>query len=329
MPLPTSLATNQSQFLCVNFAVALDNRPLTFNEFENTLNQVVFVSATPGKYELNKTEGEVVEQIIRPTGLIDPVIEIKPTKNQIDYLLEQIQETIAVKDRVLITTLTKKMSENLSEKLNSWGIKTVYLHSEVKPIDRIQILRQLRLGEVDVLVGVNLLREGLDLPEVGLVVIMDADKEGFLRSDTSIIQTMGRAARNINGKVLMFADKITGSMQRAINETERRRKIQTEYNIVHNITPQSIHKSINEIMMSTKVANQSKKQLELDLIQKKEVYLDPILASMSEKDLKFQIKMLRTEMTQAAKDLDFLNAARIRDTIFKLEEKLNGHQKSS
>lgn len=303
-------------------AVALDNRPLKFNEFEDTLNQVIFVSATPGKYELNLTGGEVVEQVIRPTGLVDPIIEIKPTKNQIDYLLQQIQDTIAVKNRVLITTLTKKMSENLSEKLNSWNVKTVYLHSEVKPIDRIQILRQLRLGEVDVLVGVNLLREGLDLPEVGLVVIMDADKEGFLRSDTSIIQTMGRAARNVNGKVLMFADKITGSMQRAIDETERRRKIQIDYNKQHNITPKSIHKSINEIMLSTKVANQSKKQLELDLIQKKEVYLDPILANMSEKDLKFQIKMLKAEMTQAAKDLDFLNAAKIRDTIFKLEEKL-------
>lgn len=280
-------------------------------------NQVIYASATPSKYELNKTEGVVVEQIIRPTGLIDPTIDIQPSKNQIDHLLEEIDIVTKRNERTIVTTLTKKMSESLSQRMNEWGIKAVYLHSEIKPIDRMQILRQFRLGEFDVLIGVNLLREGLDLPEVSFVAILDADKEGFLRSDTSMIQTIGRAARNVNGKVIMYADKITGSMQRAIDETNRRRSIQIAYNQKHNITPTGIKKSVNEILKQTTIA---KKKNEINAFNEIKIHIDPILENMSAKDLEFQLKMLRKEMLQAAKDLDFINAARLRDTIFYLEK---------
>lgn len=306
-------------------SAALDNRPLKFQEFEEAQNQVIYVSATPAKYELKMSEGVVVEQVIRPTGLLDPTIEIHPCKNQIDHLLEAIDETIKTKNRIIVTTLTKKMSESLSQKMNEWGIKAVYLHSEIKPIDRMQILRQLRLGEFDVLIGVNLLREGLDIPEVGLVAIMDADKEGFLRSETSMVQTIGRAARNIDGRVIMYADKVTGSMQRAIDETNRRRKIQEEYNKKHNIVPQSIRKSTQDILQQTYVAKQSKINIQRQQLEEYKIHLDPILLKMSKKDLEFQIKMMKKEMTQAAKDLDFLNAAKLRDTIKLLESEKEKH----
>lgn len=301
-------------------AAALDNRPLKFAEFEDAINQCIFVTATPADYELKMSEGVVVEQMIRPTGLVDPIIEIRPTKHMLDNMLDDVVETIKQGDRVLISALTKKLSEHLSEKLNSWGYKSVYMHSEIKPIDRMQILRQLRLGEYDILIGVNLLREGLDLPEVGLVIITDADKEGFLRSETSMIQTIGRAARNVNGRAILYADKITGSMQRAITETNRRRTIQLAYNEKNNITPLSVKKSISEIMGQTEIANDSKAHLKS--LTNKTIDLDPVFNIMSDKDLKFQIKMMKSEMEKAAKDLDFINAARYRDTMYALEKKL-------
>ena len=232
---------------------ALDNRPLTFQEFEERINQVVFVSATPSPYELEKSE-QVVEQIIRPTGLIDPKIVVKPVKGQIDDLLGEINNRVKKKQRVLITTLTKRMAEDLTDYLEDIGVKVTYLHSEVHTLERMKILRDLRIGKYDVLVGINLLREGLDLPEVSLVVILDADKEGFLRSETSLIQTIGRAARNVDGKVIMYADNITDSMKKAINETNRRRMIQMEYNKKHGIIPQTIKKDIYDVIEATKSA---------------------------------------------------------------------------
>jgi excinuclease ABC subunit B len=303
-------------------AAALDNRPLKFNEFEDAINQCIFVSATPADYELKMSQGVIVEQMIRPTGLIDPIIEIRPTKFMIDNMLDDIVATVKQGNRILISALTKKLSESLSEKLNSWGYKAVYMHSEIKPIDRMQILRSLRLGDYDILIGVNLLREGLDLPEVSLVIITDADKEGFLRSQTSMIQTIGRAARNVNGRAILYADKITGSMKRAIDETNRRRNIQLAYNIKHNITPESIKKSISEIIKQTEVANNSKVFIKNKVDKQNIIDLDPVFNLMSEKDLKFQIKMMKLEMEKAAKDLDFNNAARYRDTMYALEKKL-------
>jgi len=234
---------------------AMDNRPLTFNEFEDIVNQTIFVSATPGDYELRKSEGVIVEQIIRPTGLIDPGIEVRPSLNQIDDLLDEIEERVKVGERVLVTTLTKRMAEELTKYMEKLGIKCRYIHSEIKTLDRVEILRELRLGAIDVLVGVNLLREGLDLPEVSLVAIMDADKEGFLRDVRSLIQTIGRAARNERGKVIMYADRVTGSMQEAIDETDRRRAIQMEYNEANGITPRTVFKSREAIMQQTKVAD--------------------------------------------------------------------------
>ncbi|MCX8490624.1 MAG: excinuclease ABC subunit UvrB, partial [Cyclobacteriaceae bacterium] len=238
---------------------ALDNRPLTFNEFEVILGQVVYVSATPSEYELRKSEGIVVEQIIRPTGLLDPIIDVRPSKNQIDDLLEEIDERVKKKERVLVTTLTKRMAEELTKFLERARVKCRYIHSEVQTLDRVEILRELRLGVFDVLVGVNLLREGLDLPEVSLVAILDADKEGFLRNQRSLVQTIGRAARNENGRVIMYADRVTESMQNAIDETNRRRKIQQDYNLANGITPKTILKSIDSILGQTKVADSKKK----------------------------------------------------------------------
>ncbi|MCU0416506.1 MAG: excinuclease ABC subunit UvrB [Cytophagaceae bacterium] len=300
---------------------ALDNRPLTFNEFESIVPQLIYVSATPGDYELQQTEGSVVEQIIRPTGLLDPIIEVRPTVNQIDDLLDEIQARIEMGDRVLITTLTKRMAEELTRYLDRLGIKTRYIHSEVKTLDRVEILRELRLGMFDVLVGVNLLREGLDLPEVSLVAIMDADKEGFLRNVRSLVQTIGRAARNSNGKVLMYADKVTPSMQDAIDETSRRRLVQTEYNLKNGITPTTVRKSKEEILGQTKVADASRvskmyTEPEANIIRA----ADPVLNVLSKDQLEKELDKTKRAMERAAKDLDFMEAARYRDEMIRIQE---------
>lgn len=300
---------------------ALDNRPLTFQEFEDLTSQVIYVSATPGDYELRKSEGVVVEQIIRPTGLVDPEIEVRPSLNQIDDLLDEIEERIKRDERVLVTTLTKRMSEELHKYLDKLNIKSRYLHSEVKTLDRVEILRELRLGVIDVLVGVNLLREGLDLPEVSLVAIMDADKEGFLRDNRSLIQTIGRAARNERGKVIMYADRITGSMQGAIDETYRRRKIQQEYNIINNITPRTVLKSKDAIMNQTRVADTGKAAktyyVESD---EQSVAADPVVAYMTKEQLEKLIAKTQKSMEKAAKELDFMEAARLRDELMDLKK---------
>ncbi len=303
---------------------ALDNRPLTFNEFESMMNQVVFVSATPGDYELHKSEGVVVEQVIRPTGLLDPAIDVRPSQGQIDDLMEEIDGAIEAGERVLVTTLTKRMAEELTKFLERAGIKCRYIHSEVNTLDRVEILRELRLGIFDVLVGVNLLREGLDLPEVALVGILDADKEGFLRNERSLIQTIGRAARNVNGRVLMYADNMTGSMQRAIDETRRRRRIQLEYNEENGIVPETVLKSKDSIMQQTKVAD-SKKTIRNYYVEQEEINLaaDPIVSYMSGEDIDKLIAKNQQAMEKAAKDLDFLEAARLRDEILELKKLRN------
>lgn len=294
---------------------ALDNRPLKFDEFESLTNQVIYVSATPADYELAKTEGIVVEQIIRPTGLLDPLIEVRPSANQIDDLLEEIDQTIKTDARVLVTTLTKRMAEELQKYLERTGVKSRYIHSEVKPLDRVEILRELRLGVFDVLVGVNLLREGLDLPEVSLVAILDADKEGFLRNERSLVQTIGRAARNENGRVIMYADKVTDSMKLAIDETKRRRGVQMEYNEKHGITPTTILKSRDRIMGQTKVADSKKnaklyqENLELEAM----VAADPLVQYLSKEKLEKLIASTQKQMEKVAKELNFMEAARLRD----------------
>lgn len=301
---------------------ALDNRPLTFNEFEEILNQVIFVSATPADYELRKSEGVVVEQIIRPTGLLDPMIDVRPSLNQIDDLLEEIDERIKMKDRILVTTLTKRMAEELTKYMERAGVKCRYIHSEVKTLDRVEILRELRLGMFDVLVGVNLLREGLDLPEVSLVAILDADKEGFLRNQRSLVQTIGRAARNINGKVIMYADKITESMQTAIDETNRRRSIQMDYNKKHGIEPKSILKSKEAILEQTMVADSKRSGKKYYVEQEiPTIAADPLMEYLDKNQIKQLIGQTRKKMEQAAKDLDFMEAARLRDELFELEKK--------
>lgn len=300
---------------------ALDNRPLTFQEFENLVGQTIYVSATPAEYELRKTDGVVVEQIIRPTGLLDPEIEVRPSLNQIDDLLDEIHTRIKRKERVLVTTLTKRMAEELSKYLDRVGVKCRYIHSEVKALDRVEILRELRLGVFDVLVGVNLLREGLDLPEVSLVAIMDADKEGFLRDIRSLIQTIGRAARNENGKVLMYADNITGSMQKAIDETRRRRSIQMAYNEEHGITPKTILKSTEAIMGQTSVADVKGRKVYTGR-ETVDVAADPLVAYMNKDQLQMLVLETQRKMEQAAKDMDFLEAARFRDEYLQLKEKL-------
>ncbi len=294
---------------------ALDNRPLNFEEFESMINQVVFVGATPSEYELNSSGGSVVEQIIRPTGLLDPKIDVRSSKNQIDDILNEINERIIKKERVLITTLTKRMSEDLKNFFDNSNIRSRYLHSEIDSLERVSILRGLRLGEFDVLVGVNLLREGLDLPEVSLVIILDADKEGFLRNEKSLIQTSGRAARHINGKVIMYADKVTKSMQATIDETSRRRKIQKEYNKKNNIKPKSVNKSKENILAQTAVA---KKKEDINLAFESKIDLDPILKDMLPDEIDKIIKLNEIKMKKAAKDLDFFEAARLRDEITEL-----------
>ncbi|WP_340153645.1 excinuclease ABC subunit UvrB [uncultured Marivirga sp.] len=305
---------------------AMDNRPLKFDEFENLIGQTVYVSATPAEYELRKTEGTVVEQVIRPTGLLDPEIDVRPSGNQIDDLLEEIDERVKLNERVLCTTLTKRMAEELHKFLGRAGIKSRYIHSEVDTLDRVEILRDLRLGEFDVLVGVNLLREGLDLPEVSLVAILDADKEGFLRNQRSLVQTIGRAARNEKGKVIMYADKITDSMQQAMDETNRRRAIQKAYNEEHGITPKTIFKSRESILGQT-VAVDSKKTSQQKYyagIEETSVAADPVVQYMDKPALDKMIAATKKKMEKAAKDLDFIEAARLRDEwqeLQKLREK--------
>lgn len=288
---------------------AYDNRPLKFNEFESKINQLIFVSATPGQYELEHSTN-IAEQIIRPTGLLDPIVEIRPVTGQIDDLYAEIIKTTERGFRTLVTTLTKKMAEDLTKYLTQLGIKTTYMHSDIKTIERMEIIRNLRLGEFDVLVGINLLREGLDIPEVALVAILDADKEGFLRSETSMVQTIGRAARNSESKVIMYADKMTGSMDRAIKETNRRREIQMNYNKEHGIVPKTIIKGIRDVIEATKVAEDSSEY---------NVNNDSI--SLSEKDKKKLIKQYTEEMKEAAKNLQFERAAELRDMINDLKEK--------
>ncbi len=288
---------------------ALDNRPLTFEEFQKRVNKVVYVSATPATYELTRAKGHVVEQIVRPTGLMDPMIEVRPARNQVDTLLAEVKKVIAAKERTLVTTLTKRFAEDLTDFLLDAGIKAKYLHSEVDTLERIAIVRDLRIGKFDVLVGVNLLREGLDLPEVSLVAILDADKEGFLRSDTSLIQTCGRAARNINGRVIMFADKTTESMRRTIDETTRRRKVQMEYNEAHAITPEGIKKDIVDILSS--IYEKDYYTVNVDDLEEEKV--DP-------KKLSRMVKRLRKDINDAAKRWDFERAAQLRDRLVRLEQ---------
>jgi excinuclease ABC subunit B len=302
---------------------ALDNRPLQFNEFESMVNQVVYVSATPSEYELRVSEGVVVEQIIRPTGLLDPTIEIRPSSNQVDDLLDAIDERIKMGDRILVTTLTKRMAEELSKYMAKLNIKCRYIHSEIKTLDRVDILRDLRLGVFDVLIGVNLLREGLDLPEVSLVAIMDADKEGFLRNDKSLTQTIGRAARNERGNVIMYADKITESMRRTINETNRRRDKQIAYNTANGITPKTVRKNTEEILKQTSVTDSREGSQEMRYYVEPEelnVAADPVVQYMSKDQLKKAVDETQKRMQKAAKDLDFMEAARLRDELFALQK---------
>ena len=301
---------------------AMDNRPLTFTEFESLIGQTIFVSATPADYELRKSEGIVIEQLIRPTGLLDPEIDVRPSLNQIDDLLEEINLRVEREERVLITTLTKRMAEELTKFLERAGVRTRYIHSEVDTLDRIEILRDLRLGIFDVLVGVNLLREGLDLPEVSLVAIMDADKEGFLRSHRSLVQTIGRAARNQNGKVIMYADKMTESMRVAIDETNRRRDTQMAYNKEHGITPITITRSKEAIMGQTKVADSKKGSNKKYYVEPEEASIaaDPVVAYLDKDKLGKLIEQTKRKMEKAAKDLDFMEAAKLRDEMVDLEK---------
>ncbi len=307
---------------------ALDNRPMTFEEYEARHNQVIFASATPGDYELEKSGGVFVEQIIRPTGIPDPVVILRPTANQIDDLLDEIRTVTDRSERVLVTTLTKRMAEDLTDYFESFGVKVRYLHSDIDALTRVVLLRDLRLGAFDVLIGVNLLREGLDLPEVSLVAILDADKEGFLRSERSLIQTAGRAARNINSKILLYADKETGSMQRMIDETNRRRTLQLAYNEEHNITPKTVYKSREQIMSGTIIAEENKgeaaSRYQYGLPNPPTIVADPIVKYLTDDQKRDLVAQLRTEMLEAAENLDFERAAELRDSIGQLETDLKG-----
>lgn len=304
---------------------AIDNRPLKFEEFESVLNQTIFVSATPAEFELRKSEGVFAEQVIRPTGLLDPIIDVRPVDNQVDDLLEECHKRIELGQRVLVTTLTKRMSEELAKYMAKHGIKCRYIHSDIDTIERVEILRDLRFGNFDVLIGINLLREGLDLPEVSLVAILDADKEGFLRSETSMTQTAGRAARNVNGMVIMYADKITKSMQRTIDETNRRRAKQLKYNEENGITPTQIVKSKEKILEQTSVADWKSKTSDSKAYVEQEhvsVAADPVVQYMNKEQLEKTIAKTRKAMDKAAKELDFVEAARLRDEMFALQELL-------
>jgi excinuclease ABC subunit B len=308
---------------------ALDNRPMTFEEFEERHHQVIFVSATPGDYELEKSGGVFVEQVIRPTGIPDPAVEVRPTPNQIDDLMAEVRHVIARDERVLVTTLTKRMAEDLADYLDSFGIRVRYLHSDIDALERVDILRDLRLGVFDVLIGVNLLREGLDLPEVSLVAILDADKEGFLRSDRSLIQTAGRAARNVHSKILMYADTVTGSMQRMLEETERRRTLQLAYNAAHGITPQTVRKSREQILRGTIIAEERHDETATAARYYTEpeslsMVADPVVQYLTNDQKRDLIAQLRREMLEAAEDLQFERAAELRDNIAQLENLLNG-----
>ena len=289
---------------------ALDNRPLKFDEFNGLVNQIMFVSATPAPYEREQSEGISAEQIIRPTGLLDPPIEVVPTEGQIDHLIGEIRKTTENGEKVFVTTLTKKMAESLTDYLKGVNIKVRYLHSEIETLERLEIIRDLRIGVFDVLVGINLLREGLDIPEVSLVAILDADKEGFLRTETSLIQTIGRAARNVNGRVIMYADGISKAMKAAIDETDRRRAIQQKYNEEHGITPKSVSKSIRAVIEATHVAEDEHQ------------YKGKSPMELTKKELMEYIKKLEGEMKQAAKDLQFERAAQLRDQIFEYKVKI-------
>jgi excinuclease ABC subunit B len=298
---------------------ALDNRPLTFDEWEQMVKQVIFVSATPADYELQKSQGVVVEQVIRPTGLVDPEVEIRPVKNQIDDLIAEIRTRSALKERILVTTLTKRMAEDLTDYLVDIGVKVRYIHSEVDALQRVEILRDLRLGDFDVLVGVNLLREGLDLPEVSLVAILDADKEGFLRSEKSLIQTAGRTARNLNGRVILYADTVTGSMERMMYETKRRREKQVEYNTEHGISPKTVYKTVNEVLAATAVADVKAARDARRERAKMPMVAEHVVKYLTPDQRRDLIEELRTEMMKASKDLEFERAADLRDEIAKLE----------
>ncbi len=301
---------------------ALENRPMRFDEFESIVNQTVYVSATPGPYELDKTGGVFVEQVIRPTGLLDPQIEIRPIKNQIDDLVGEIRKRTEAKERVLITTLTKRMAEDLTEYLQNLKIKVNYIHSDIDSLERVEIIRDLRIGEYDVLVGVNLLREGLDLPEVSLVAVIDADKEGFLRSETSLLQVAGRTARNVNGLVIFYADKVTKSMKKVIDETERRRKIQIAYNKKHGLNPETVFKTLEEILSSTSIADimaKNKKKKKYENKEQLAMVADPVVKYMTDEQRDKLTEQMFNEMKEAAKNLDFDRAAELRDEIEKIK----------
>jgi len=301
---------------------AMDNRPLKFEEFQGLQNEVIYVSATPADLELRLSEGVVAEQVIRPTGLLDPIIEVRPTTNQIDDLLEEIRLRIERQERVLVTTLTKRMAEELAKYLVEVNIKTRYIHSDVDTMERVEILRELRMGTVDVLVGINLLREGLDLPEVSLVAILDADKEGFLRSNRSLTQTIGRAARHLNGRAIMYADKVTDSMASTMDETNRRRAKQLAYNEEHGITPTAIKKSMDAMIQSQSSVRGASYTSSSDL--EMGIAADPVIAYMSAEQLEKAIKETKRNMEKAAKELDFMQAAQYRDELFALQANLEG-----